>query len=294
MPSVSAALVVRATRFLLDKMADTSSTFIQRVISALLGAIVVFSLGYFGGTPGMQLTCLLAIVLGIREFSRIAFQQIPFSVSLAYWAVGSLLIAALYQHFELAALEFAIANLAFFSLTIWLTRSRVSNDLLMPALAMGSFGLIYCLLFPFFAFKLVSLDDGGHWFLFLLLVVFFGDTFAYFCGRWFGRRKLMPQVSPNKTWEGSVGGLLGSCLAGLVYGSSVFQDVPVNLILVFCVICGLVAQSGDLLISLVKRVGHVKDSGHIMPGHGGILDRLDGVFIACPLVYAFALYVRPF
>lgn len=61
----------------------------------------------------------------------------------------------------------------------------------------------------------------------------------------------------------------------------------------FCFVCGFVAQSGDLLISLLKRVAQVKDSGHIMPGHGGILDRLDGVFIACPLVYTFALYVTP-
>jgi phosphatidate cytidylyltransferase len=128
----------------------------------------------------------------------------------------------------------------------------------------------------------------------LLIVVFFGDTFAYFTGRWFGKRKLYVELSPNKTWEGALGGLFGSAFGGSVFGASVFQDVPWYKFALFCIACGAVAQSGDLLMSLVKRVSHVKDSGSIMPGHGGILDRLDGIFIACPLVYAFALYVRPF
>jgi phosphatidate cytidylyltransferase len=137
-------------------------------------------------------------------------------------------------------------------------------------------------------------DEGVNWFFFMLIVVFFGDTFAYFGGRWFGRRKLYSNISPNKTWEGALGGLFGSCFGGVIFGATIFQQVPWYKFAVFCLVCGAVGQSGDLLMSLVKRVAHVKDSGSIMPGHGGILDRLDGIFIACPLVYAFALYVRPF
>ena len=103
----------------------------------------------------------------------------------------------------------------------------------------------------------------------------------------------MPMISPNKTWAGSFGGMFGSALAGTVHVFSTFQDVAVWKTVLFCLVCGFVAQTGDLMMSLVKRVAQVKDTGTIMPGHGGVLDRLDGVFIACPLVYAFALYVRP-
>ncbi len=277
-------------------MADTQAAFIQRVTSALLAAAVVFCLSYYGGKTGMQIVCTLALLLGLREYARIAFQdlKVPISVVASYCAIGVALFVALFARFEYAALEFAIANIIFFTLTLWLAREKSSNENILTAVAMGSFGFIYCVLLPFFSVRLVSLRDGGQWFLFLLIVVFFGDTFAYFGGRWFGRHKMMPQVSPNKTWEGCIGGLLGSCVGGGVFAAGSFHEAPLWMVLAFCLVCGVVAQSGDLLVSLIKRVAHVKDSGHIMPGHGGILDRLDGIFIACPLVYAFALYVRPF
>jgi phosphatidate cytidylyltransferase len=251
-------------------------------------------LGWFFGGRGLQAVCLAAIFLGTREYTRMIFPhlQMPKSVIACYW-ICVLLALALFYRFAFGLESFAVVVVIFCVATLWLGRDHASNENLLAAVALGAFGLLYCALFPVFALRLVLLDEGSQWFLFLLLVVFFGDTFAYFGGRWFGKRKLMPQVSPNKTWAGAASGLGGSALAGLVHVTTTFQDVPWPTTLVFCLICGACAQSGDLLISLIKRVAHVKDSGHIMPGHGGILDRLDGIFIACPLVYAFALYVRP-
>lgn len=276
-------------------MADTSKKFIQRVISAVLGGFMVLALGYFGGQKGLYLVCTIAIVLGIREFSRMAFTHwhMPKSVAYLYWAISLVFYGLMVDHFELGLLWFALATVLFVVGCLWLTRDKVSNDDLLPAIAVGSFGMLYCVLFPFFAVELVKLPEGGIWFSFLLLVVFCGDTFAYFGGRILGRRKFMPQISPNKTWEGSVAGLLGSALGGTVYMAMALPDVAWFKTALFCLVCGFVAQTGDLLMSLVKRVAQVKDSGGIMPGHGGILDRLDGIFIACPLVYTFALHVNP-
>jgi phosphatidate cytidylyltransferase len=274
-------------------MADTRSTFIKRVISAVLAGSIVLAVGYFGGQPGLYLVCTVAIVLGIREYSRMAFphRQMPHAVTFLYW-VCSILFYALTMRFERHSIEwFAIANIVFFVGTLWVTRNKVSNDNLLPALALGTFGMLYCVLFPYFAVRTVTLEHGPQWFLFLLLVVFAGDTFAYFGGRFFGRHKFMPQISPNKTFEGSVAGLFGSALVGTIHLHFVLPEVSPFKTILFCLICGFTAQSGDLLISLIKRVAQVKDSGHIMPGHGGVLDRLDGIFIACPLVYTFALYV---
>lgn len=275
-------------------MADTKSVFLQRVVSGIIGALVILALGWFYGQVGLEIVCVTCIFLGTREYARMVFPHVhmPFTVTGAYW-LCVVLALILFMKIDFGLETFAIAAIVFSVLTLWLTRGKASNEDLLGAISLGNFGLLYCALFPFFALKLVKLPDGAQWFLFLLLVVFFGDTFAYFGGRWFGSRKLMPQVSPNKTWEGAVSGLAGSALAGIVHVSTTFQDVPWFKTLVFCLACGICAQSGDLLMSLIKRVAHVKDSGHIMPGHGGILDRLDGIFIACPLVYAFALYVRP-
>lgn len=276
-------------------MADNRSTFIQRVISAALAIVIIFSLGFFGGKTGLYIACTIAIVLSIREFSRMAFRPgvIPFSVPVLFWTVSILFYGAMVNYYELGLLWIALASAFFLSGALWLCRSRVNNENLLPSLTLGTFGMIYCVLFPNYAVQIVKLDDGDQWFLFLLLVVFFGDTGAYFAGRFLGRIKLMPQVSPNKTWEGAVGGMLASALAGTVHVMIKLPYVNWYDCVLFCVVCGFVAQAGDLLMSLVKRVAHVKDTGGIMPGHGGVLDRLDGLFIACPLVYAFALYVTP-
>ncbi len=277
-------------------MADTGSKFLTRVISALMAVSFLFSLGYFGGNRGLYLACTLAIVLGIREYSRMAFGrwQMPNSVTYLFWSVSLVFYILMIDHFELGLLWFAMCSIMFIVGCLWLTRDRVDNEQLLPAIAVGSFGMLYCVLFPFFCVELVKLDTGASWFVFLLLLVFSGDTFAYFGGRFLGKRKFMPQISPNKTWEGSACGLIGSAVVGTMYLSTVMPQVSWYKTAVFCLLCGFAAQTGDLLMSLVKRVAQVKDSGGIMPGHGGVLDRLDGIFIACPLVYAFALYVNPY
>jgi phosphatidate cytidylyltransferase len=274
-------------------MADSRSTLLKRVISALLAAAVLFGTGYFGGRMGLYIISTAMIVLGIREYTRMAFLhwKMPASVSWLYWFVCISFYASMVDYFDYGLLSFALSNVAFFIGCLWLTRDRATNDHLLPALAVGTFGLLYCVLFPNFAIQIIKLDDGLQWFLFLMLIVLAGDTFAYFGGRFFGKHKLMPAISPNKTVEGGVVGLIGSSLVGVAHNSLVFPHVPVMSTIAFCILCGFAAQSGDLLMSLVKRVADVKDSGGIMPGHGGVLDRLDGVFIACPLVYGFALYV---
>lgn len=276
-------------------MADNPRALIQRVISALLAGLIILALGWFGGRTGLYIACTVAIVLGIREFSRMAFRPgvIPMAVPILYWAISVLFYAAMVQYYELGLLWIALCNALFLAGALWLCRGSVNNDDLLKALTIGTFGMSYCVLFPNFAVQLVKLDDGHQWFLFLLLVVFFGDTGAYFAGRFLGRNKLMPNVSPNKTWEGALGGMVASALAGTIHAYLVFPYVNLMYCALFCVVCGFIAQAGDLLMSLVKRVAHVKDTGGLMPGHGGVLDRLDGLFIACPIVYAFALYVSP-
>jgi phosphatidate cytidylyltransferase len=275
-------------------MSDTRVTFIQRVISGLLGAGIVFSLSYFGGTPGVTLVITLATLLAVREYSRMLWLHwpIPAAITYSYWLISALLYIFLYKFFAFAALWFACAAVLQLVAGLWLGRGKLTNDHLLSALALGDFGLVYCVLFPAFALQMALLENGVQWFFFLLILVFFGDTFAYFGGRWFGRKKLMPDVSPNKTWAGAIAGLLGSGAAGTIFLASILQHLPWLQTFLFCLFCGVVAQSGDLLMSLVKRVAQVKDSGHIMPGHGGILDRLDGIFISCPLVYGFALYIH--
>jgi phosphatidate cytidylyltransferase len=132
--------------------------------------------------------------------------------------------------------------------------------------------------------------DGAWWVLYIMTLTFFADTTAYFSGRFLGRHKLHPRLSPKKTVEGSVGGLAGSVLAGLL---ARFLYLPILSwldVVVLAFVAGGLGQMGDLFESAAKRSAQVKDSGNLLPGHGGMLDRIDALIPAGMVVLAWALY----
>lgn len=118
----------------------------------------------------------------------------------------------------------------------------------------------------------------------IFIIAFATDTCAYFAGYAFGKHKLIPKVSPKKTIEGSIGGILGSTLICLAFGYYFNIDLKVIVILGF--LGSIVAQVGDLFASSIKRYVGIKDYGKLIPGHGGILDRFDSVILVAPFVYS--------
>ena len=138
-----------------------------------------------------------------------------------------------------------------------------------------------------------GLDDGRNWVFFILFVTWVSDTTAFFIGRRFGRHKLAPTISPGKTWQGAIGGICGAIVMSILF----FTPTPFQLPLVcwqailLGVVVSILGQVGDLVESLLKRNMGVKDSGKLMPGHGGILDRIDSVIFASIVVYYYAIWV---
>jgi phosphatidate cytidylyltransferase len=135
--------------------------------------------------------------------------------------------------------------------------------------------------------RLAPAEEGTARITLLLAVIITSDVFAYFVGHAIGRRKLAPQVSPGKTVEGAIGGLLGAGLAGAVVAATFFPTQPMGLIATIGVLTAAAGIVGDLLESLFKRYVGAKDSGALFPGHGGALDRMDAFILAAPLLYAF-------
>ena len=130
-----------------------------------------------------------------------------------------------------------------------------------------------------------SNDLGRSWLLFAVLVTFATDTGAFFTGRTLGRRPMAPGISPGKTWEGGAGGLLLAVAAALALGQVFDLAIPRWQVGIIGATVGVLAQWGDLLESKLKRISGVKDAGSIIPGHGGVLDRLDSVVVTVPTVY---------
>lgn len=158
-------------------------------------------------------------------------------------------------------------------------------------LAYSFFGLFYAGLLPALAARILYQKDGATWFMIMLAVVFVGDTCAYLTGVAIGKNKLAPRISPKKTVEGGIGGLIGSAITGAICCNLWLPQVSTIQILILSIFAGLAAQMGDFFESMIKRIADVKDSGTIMPGHGGVLDRIDGVLFAIPVFYFGAYFI---
>jgi phosphatidate cytidylyltransferase len=136
-------------------------------------------------------------------------------------------------------------------------------------------------------------EHGGDWIMLVLMTAWFGDTGGYFAGRAFGKAKLYPAVSPGKTRAGALGGLAASFLASVVANLWYFPELGWRNGAIITLVGGALGQTGDLVESLLKRSTGVKDSGNLLPGHGGMLDRVDAVLFIAPWVYAYARFIWP-
>jgi phosphatidate cytidylyltransferase len=137
-----------------------------------------------------------------------------------------------------------------------------------------------------------DVPDGPSYVVMMLMFAWFADTGGYFAGRYLGKRKLYEAVSPKKTVEGAIGGLGGSVLGGLMAHFVYLPSIPLAHVIPLAVVASAFGQAGDLAESLVKRSTGVKDSGQIVPGHGGILDRVDALLFVSVVVYLYTLWLR--
>ena len=151
-------------------------------------------------------------------------------------------------------------------------------------------GIIYIPLLLSFLILIRNEPDGMIWIFLILAVIFAGDTSAYYFGSYLGRHKLCPAVSPGKTIEGSVGGLAANLLVGSIVKFFFLPELPWVLSLILFLVMGIAGQAGDLFESMLKRSSKVKDSGGLLPGHGGFLDRIDALLFAAPVAYFFKNY----
>lgn len=165
------------------------------------------------------------------------------------------------------------------------------------------FGFIYCGWFPLHlillrhlgdtsANSLIPYPEGANYCLVILFSVLLTDTFCYYTGMKFGKHKLAPVISPNKTIEGAIGGFLFGVTTAIIVGTVLC--IPWYHAVALGILASVVSQLGDLCESMIKRDAGVKDSSNILPGHGGFLDRLDSYILTIPVVYYYALYVINF
>lgn len=268
-------------------------TLLIRFISALAG-LFIFVIGIYNfGVNGIRFFCFIAAVLGAREYNRLFFEKHPQFLQLLFQISSVLIFILISSAASLTALAAIVCVTLFFCVAIWSSRHFADLKSLLDYQIQAALGLFYVGTLPALASLILNHKAGLIWFYSFLAIVFVGDTMAYLIGWSAGKNLLLPAISPKKTIEGAVGGLLGS-VAIAAFCHRWIENVPLFEFLVFSFFVGLVAQVGDLFESLLKRVANRKDSGTLMPGHGGILDRLDGILFASPLFYLGVLYFESY
>lgn len=258
----------------------------------LTGIIAIPILIYIIGPncPRWILYSLLfaAAIISLMEFYKITASDLPKSVKLSIYLLTLLLFLVIYFR-QLLLAQLIIVLFAFTPMTFFMfTRPSygVQSTLDIGKAVLGPIYIVLPLSMILHIDRYYP-DKGYMWIFFLFVVIFASDTGAFYCGKLFGRHKLYEAISPGKTWEGAIGGTLCSVIAAFwfLYLLRPYQISPGILFLV--VALSVAGQIGDLVESMLKRNHGIKDSGSILPGHGGILDRIDGLLFATPVLFAY-------
>jgi phosphatidate cytidylyltransferase len=278
----------------------------KRILTALVLIVAVFALIFFGQLWMITLAAALVAELAAYEYLKLAAvgaetHGAHLRIPVWWMAMGTALaFVVTLPGFPVAA-QLPVLSALTLILFAWNGFCAPLIQVL-PDTAQGLFGLIW-IAYPLTLVPLLWMqEDGPALVLFLMLCVWSGDIAALYVGRAFGRHKLAPSISPGKTWEGSIASIFGSLLAaGLVIwigdaltarGNMILHITePIWQTLTLAAVLNIAAQLGDLLESAVKRGAGVKDSGTMLPGHGGILDRIDALLVAAPVLW-FALLLK--
>jgi phosphatidate cytidylyltransferase len=297
---------------------------LKRIATAVVLIPIVMLLVLRAPVPVLAVVAAAVALIAVQEFLKLmeGYGAQPLRLP-TYIFVGLCFLflaasAAAGETPQLSALKFvlglgfACAIAPFLFLTIGLRRAQMSGAY--PAAAASAFAFVYIALPMAMLVQLRQQWAGAFWLLYLLLVVWAGDIFAYFVGRSLGRHLMAPRISPKKTWEGAAASLAASLVAGILLFTYALQISSFLLrvglierrdglfglekpelwpIVLLTVALNIAAQLGDLVESLIKRGAGAKDSGSILPGHGGMLDRIDALLFAAPILWFYVAALFP-
>lgn len=248
----------------------------KRIITGVVGGAFIAYITYIGGIV-YDFVFLCITCIAIYELSRAFFNDgFDYGAIVNYMFAAALFLekVAEYQHL----FDFFLFLYISINFLIFVFNKKTDVKKLAEIIFTGTYVV-------FFMYHMMLMN--GSKYVWLVYIIAFGsDTCAYFSGKMFGRNKLYPEVSPNKTVEGAMGGIIGCVILSLIY----FNYLRINkyiYIIIFSVSASVFSMVGDLAASKIKRENGIKDFGKILPGHGGILDRFDSVLFVAPTVYYF-------
>ena len=259
------------------------TTHMKRVITAFIAILFLIGVIKYAPLWAFIIVILFAALISLNEFYALIKPKIAEKIVFFHYILTAILFFSILAdgHRSIALFPFfVIVPLAFFLITYPKSRHKIGD---IATVMMGPFYI--CL--PLVLLAIIArLPQGRMWIFFILVVIFAGDTGSFYCGKFFGKHKLT-QISPGKTWEGTIGGLIANIAFAGLFGYVFFTSLSVISIMIVGIALGISGQIGDLAESMLKRISNKKDSGTILPGHGGMLDRIDSLLFAVPVMYVY-------
>ncbi len=270
----------------------------KRILTAIVLIAAVMAIVFLGPLWLMAVAAGVVAALAAFEYRALAKEGAAakeLSTDIPLWWLFSATAIIFFFTLRLPDFELPLLTLVTFILLGW-EGFRAPLERVLPNTALGLFGLIY-VVYPLTLLPLIRAhEDGTGLLVFLFVCVWMGDIAALYIGKNFGKRKLAPRLSPNKTIEGSIASIVGSVGFGMaIYYlgihlaargyTGLLIAIPAWQMVLLAIVLNVAAQLGDLLESAIKRGAGVKDSGTMLPGHGGILDRIDALLLAAPVLW---------
>ena len=255
----------------------------QRVITAIIFGAILILCTIVGGIPFIVLTYLFASIAVFELLKMRNVKLISFPGLLSYILLWVFLLPSKYQYLlndlNVTKMEFTFLVVLLFLTYTVLTKNKFTFD----DVAFSILSILYVGMG--FYYFMETRDAGLVYIFYSLFIIWATDSGAYFTGRAIGKRKLWPEISPNKTIEGFIGGIISALIVSILFGVFTEMNAPIIWLSIATIFLSIFGQVGDLVESALKRHYEIKDSGHILPGHGGILDRFDSLLFVWPLIH---------
>jgi len=256
---------------------------VKRLITAIVTLPFLVLIIYFAPLWVFIILILFVALISLSEFYTMVKPRAEKKIILInYLLTAALFLSILVKDFLFIAIFplFVLLPLTFSIFDYSMNNHNTSN---IGRIIMGPFYI--CL--PLILLIMIGrLPQGQYWVFFILAVIFAGDIGSFYVGKFLGRHKLTP-LSPGKTWEGAIGGLIANALCAVALSYAIFPSLSRITIFILGIGVGISGQIGDTAESMLKRMSDVKDSGKILPGHGGMLDRIDSLLFAIPVLYIY-------
>ena len=265
------------------------NSIVKRWVTAILLLVVLLSAIVYASAEILTLIITVIIIGGVWEYNRMVFGNGFLKEKIEMYIFSILIpMVTLFGTGQLLVSVLTFCFMSVFIVFLWSVKESTFDVMLVAKVI---FGILYIPLLTSHFIMLRLLENGVYWIFLVLIIAIVGDTAGLYVGKYFGKNKLSVLVSPGKTIEGTIGLVIASVLVSLIFCYFVFPDISRVHVIIISFVGSIIGQLGDLCESAIKRNYGLKDASSLLPGHGGLLDRMDSLIFTAPFVYYYRIFV---